>query len=292
MIDLVRSRLLRMSLPILARFPSQLAYGMALAYGDLLFRMSSSRNETEACVDAIYGKLYSKRERELLVRSHYRIRSCELVDTVRIQGDGRRLLSLIEVRGIDNLRTALAEGKGAVVCSAHLTRKEVTAFTIIGALGFPITIIARWSGTSNLRHLHFSRPNIERRPGNLRIAVQATAVLRHNELVGIMIDHAVRRSDNSRVAAFDFLGKKAMFVPGASAIAQLTGSPLLVASIYRDRDWRHQVLEISSPITVQGDLLEAYEKGLRIIETTIVRNPAQWDRLRKRELVAMGLLMR
>ena len=243
-----------------------------------------------ACVNFLFGSFLSERERELIVRNHYRIRSCELVDIVRFQGDGSKLLNQVEVHGLDNLRNVLAEGKGAVVCSAHFTRKEVTAFSMIGALGFPITIIARWTSRSNFRQLHFARPNIERQPGNLSIAVQATKVLRRNELIGIMIDHAVRRKDNSRVATFDFMGRKARLVPGASSLAQLTGSPLVVITIHRAGDWRHQVLEVSPPIEVHGDLLKAYGECLRIVEATIMRYPAQWRRLEKSVLRAMGLM--
>lgn len=291
-INLARSRFLRMSLPILARLPSHLAYGMALAYGDLWYRLTSTKGRTAACVDTLFGKRFSAETRATIVKNHYRIRSCELVDMIRLQGDGRRLLSLVEVRGLENLRNALAGGKGAVVCSAHFTRNEVTAFSVIGALGFPISIIARWSNKSDFRQFHFSRPNIERRPGNLSIAVQATMALRSNEFVGVMIDHATKRGDNSRRVTFDFLDRKALLVPGASTIAQLSGSPLMVALIYRARDWRHQVLEISPPVAIQGNHVEAFRKCLGIVETTVMQNPAQWKKLSPTVLTTMGLLSR
>lgn len=281
-----------MSLPILARLPSPLAYGMALAYGDLWYRLSSTKGRTAACVDRLFGERFSAETRATIVKNHYRIRSCELVDMIRLRGDGRRLLSLLEVRGLENLRNALEGGKGAVVCSAHFTRKEITAFSVIGALGFPIAIIARWSTKSDFRQFHFSRPNIERKPGNLSIAVQATMALHSNELVGVMIDHVIRRGDSSKGMTFDFLDRKALLAPGASTIAQLSGSPLMVASIYRARDWRHQVLEISPPVAIEGNPVEAFQKCLNIVETTVRQNPAQWKRLSPTVLTAMGLLPR
>jgi lauroyl/myristoyl acyltransferase len=161
---------------------------------------------------------------------------------------------------------------------------------LIGALGFPVTIIADWSfGDSRWRLLgklfyrlkhddpvssHLHRPNIERKSAT--VAVQAAMALRHNELIGIMIDTFVKPSHHSKPMTIDFLNGKVTLVPGATTIAQLTGAPVMVVLLHRSADWRHQVLDISPPIHVEGDPAIAFKQCLAVVETAIRRYPAQW----------------
>ncbi|MGD0477320.1 MAG: lysophospholipid acyltransferase family protein [Nitrososphaerales archaeon] len=212
----------------------------------------------------------------------------------------------MEVRGLENLRAALAGGKGAILCSAHFGSPK-SCFSLIGALGYPITIVARWSFTasgaegsiSRLQYAldhnipltsHLRRPNIERMPGSIDTAVQAAIVLRQNEVVGIMIDDEVEPGDRSRPVPLDFLNGKALLVPGATTIAQLTGAPVLVMLMRRSVDWRHQVLEIFPPIPIEGDPVIAFRRCLALVEDAIKRYPAQWKKLKLSHLVEMGLI--
>jgi lauroyl/myristoyl acyltransferase len=43
-------------------------------------------------------------------------------------------------------------------------------------------------------------------------------------------------------------GVRAELLPGAVALARLTGAPLLMGIAHRAADYRHQVLEISAPV--------------------------------------------
>jgi lauroyl/myristoyl acyltransferase len=225
---------------------------------------------------------------------------------MRLLGNGKALTRLVEVRGLENLRAALAGGKGAILCSAHFG-SPMSCFSLVGALGFPVTLIADWSYSKEpkkrllnklfhrLKHdmpvsSHLHRPNIERKSGNHGVAVQAAMLLRQNEFVGIMIDAKVKPIFHSRPMAFDFLNGKAILVPGATTIAQLTGAPVMVVLLHRSADWRHQVLEISSPIRVEGDPVTAFKQCLALIEAAIRRYPAQWGHLFLSQLVEKGLV--
>lgn len=59
----------------------------------------------------------------------------------------------------------------------------------------------------------------------------------------------------------------------------MTGAKVIVGLLRRSPDWRHQVLEISDPVPVQGNPVEAFKQCLATIEATIWRYPAQWDKL-------------
>jgi len=280
--------------------PASLAYGVAELRADLLSSLAESRRGKSACLEILFGDKFSPDDRRRLAREYFRVRSCEPVDTVRLFGDGRRLLGLVEVRGLEHLKAAQAAGKGAVICSAHLGAPRV-CFSIIGALGFPIRVVARWSyghdkqlknegGWLQRRSLHLHGPNIARASNSYMVAVQAAQALRRNEFVGIMIDSPVAPGDPSRPSKFPFLGRTISIVPGATTIASLTGSPIVPAVLLRSSDCRHQVLQVLPPIFLQGDPRSAFIRCLAVIEDTIGRFPAQWSLLGRQPLQELGLV--
>ena len=105
------------------------------------------------------------------------------------------------------------------------------------------------------------RPNIEPWPGRPQVAALAAAALRANEVVTIAIDAPPLDSDRARAVEVPFLGRRAGLLPGAVALAQVTGAPLLMGFVYRAADYRHQVLEISAPVPVDGEI----DDGIRAL---------------------------
>jgi len=285
---------------IVGFLPASLAYGVAQLRADLLSSLADSRKGKTACLELLFGDKLSPDDRREMAREYFRVRSCEPIDTVRLFGDGRRLLGLVEVRGLEHLKAAHAAGRGAVICSAHLSAPRV-CFSIIGALGFPIRVVARWTygsdrdlkyegGWLQRRSLHLHGPNIARASNSYMVAVQAAQALRRNEFVGIMVDSPVGPSDPSRPSKFAFLGRTISLVPGATTIAYLTGSPIVPALLLRSSDCRHQVLQVMPPIHVADDPRQAFVRCLAVIEDTISRFPAQWSLLGKQPLSELGLL--
>jgi lauroyl/myristoyl acyltransferase len=137
---------------------------------------------------------------------------------------------------------------------------------------------------------HRRQPNIEPRAGQLGVAVQAAAVLRHNEVLGTHLDPPVVAADRGRAVRMAFLGGQALLLPGAIAIAQLTGAPVLMTFLRRSADWRHQVLEISPPMPLEGDAVTAFGRCLGVVEAAIRRDPAHWFYWQSTGLEQLGLL--
>ena len=279
--------------PLAAFLPAQLAYGVALFRSDLRYQLQGSyRRQIKYSLEFLFGDRFSDKQRDQVVRDYFRSKSCETIDAMRMLGRGKSLLELVEVRGLEHLDAALASGKGAILCGAHFGSPK-SCFSLIGALGFPVTAVARWSygnePTRKLKKLfyrlehdypassHFSRPNIERwGERNILTAAQAAAVLRRNEFVAIMIDSEVKPGDTSKPMVFSFLGRKTILVPGATTIAQVTGAPAIVVLLHRTSDWRHQILEVFPSIHVERDPLVAFRQCLSFVEEAIKRYPSQW----------------
>jgi len=255
----------------------------------------------------VLGEELSQDEAERLARDVFRIRSCEVVDLMRLRGRGTALGKLVEIRGREHLDAALAGGKGAILCSAHFGSYD-SAFSLLHASGFPLTTIGRWywkyvPGLSSAerrvwdlayarRQLrHRQRPNIEPYPGRVLAAARAVIALRANEVVTILSDPPPLDADRTRTVEVAFLGRQARLLPGVVTLARLTSAPVLMAFVHRSADYRHQVLEISPPVPMQGEMATAFGRCVAAMDAAIRANPAHWAYWASTDdLASLGLL--
>ena len=279
--------------PLAARLPASLAYRVACWRGDWSFRYSAEkRSEIVRNLRRVLGDELSPEEAERLARDVFRFLSCEAIDVMRLRGRARSLGRLVEIRGREHLEAALAGGKGAILCSAHFG-SYLSAFSLLHASGFPLTTIGRWywnytPGLSSAERRfwdlvyarrvlrHRQRPNIEPWPGRVQVAAQAAAALRANEVVTICSDAPPLDADRTRTIEVPLLGRQARLLPGVVTLARLTGAPVLMASVHRSADYRHQVLEISPPVPVQGETATAFGRCVAAMDAAIRTSPAHW----------------
>ena len=307
MLTLERALYRLVIVPLVAFLPAPLAYGVACLQGDLRYRWNASRREEiMLCLESVFGDQLSLAERTRVTRDFFRLRSCFPVDQARLAGKGRALMRLVEIRGLEHIEAALAGGKGAVLCCAHFGSFNC-GLSLIGALGFPITVFGRWAS----RNIDRNRSSIERffyrlivqktlarhrrqtniEPvGQIEVAVQAATILRQNELISIVLDAPLLAAYRTRAVPMDFLNGRALLLPGAITIAQLMGAPVLMTFMRRSADWRHQILEISPPMPLDGDAVNAFGRCLAVVEAAIRQNPAHWAYWNFRDLVTLGLL--
>lgn len=295
------------SMSVLARLPAAVGYRVACWRGDLLFRCQPERRaEFAGNLLAVLGDELSPAAAQQVTREHFRHKSCEVVDIKRLRHRARPLRRLVEVRGQENLEVALAAGKGAILCTGHFGNFRA-GFSVLHAGGFPVTSIGRWwfnylpeisSIERLILHLYFRpvrrlrrRPNIEPWPGRPLVAAQAAAALRANDVVTIAIDAPPLDSDRGRAIEVPFLGRPVRLLPGAATLAQLVGAPLLMAFVHRAADYRHQVLEISAPVPLDGGTATVFGRCVAEVDAAVRRSPAQWDCFAETEdLVSIGLL--
>jgi lauroyl/myristoyl acyltransferase len=296
--------------PLLALLPAGLAYRAACWRADWTFRCwPEKRGEVVRNLRQVLGEELSPEEAERMARDVFRIRTCEVVDLMRLRGRARSLERLVEIRGREHLDAALAEGKGVILCSAHFG-SYMCAFSLVHASGVPVTSIGRWwwnyppGESSAVRRMwdfvyarrvlrHRQRPNIEPWPGRLQVAVQAAAALRGNEVVTISSDAPPLDADRSRAIEVPFLGRQARLLPGVVTLARLTGAPVLMAFAHRSADYRHQVLEISPPVPMQGETAAAFGRCVAAMDAAIREYPVEWDFwFEPDDLASLGLLPR
>ena len=120
---------------------------------------------------------------------------------------------------------------------------------------------------------HRQRPNIEPWPGRVQVAVQAAAALRANEVVTISSDAPPLDADGPGAIEMPFLGRQARLLPGVVTLARLTGAPVLMAFAHRSADYRHQVLEISPPVPMDGETETAFGRCAAAMDAAIRTQP-------------------
>lgn len=294
--------------PLAARLPASLAYRIACWRGDWCFRYrAGKRSEIVRNLRQVLGDELGPEEAERLAREFFRKTSCEVIDVIRLRGRARSLGKLVEIRGREHLDAALAAGKGAILCTAHFGSFN-SAFSLLNASGYPLTSVGRAPSNHTpemgsaerrlwefvyIRRLrrHRQRPGIQPLPGRIQVAAQAAVALRANEVVTISSDAPPLNADQARAVELPFLGRQARLLPGVVGLAQLTGAPVLMMFIYRSADYRHQVLEISPPVPVEGETVTAFGRCVAAMEAAITASPAHWVYWANTDdLASLGLL--
>jgi len=167
-----------------------------------------------------------------------------LLDRVAIIA-GRADAFRIEFDGEAHIRSALQEGKGVVIISAHCGNWEAAGH-LLQRLGVPVNVVAYRGEAAHVRRL-FDRALRDRRfalieaDGSPDAALAIMAALARGEIVAM---HADRTLGDERIAgnpplAVPFLGAPARFPSGPYAVAALSGSPLVHAFALREGTYRY-----------------------------------------------------
>jgi KDO2-lipid IV(A) lauroyltransferase len=286
--------------PLAAFLPASLAYGIACVRGDWLYRLDQTkRKQIISNLEAVLSDQLSPEERVRVTQEIFRRKSCNLLDDWRVAGKGNALKRLVEIRGLEHIEAALAAGKGAVICCAHVN--SYSCFSLLGAYGFPVTAVGNWWPNPFIRLLerlfrriiskphHMRRPNIQPQKGQVEAAIRMAEVLRANEVLTIPIDVPVSQQDRAHAVLVDFLGHQIPLLPGSVSIAKHTGAQVLVLVSRRLPDWRHQVVEIS-PVPMDGDIAAVFRRCVAMVEAPIRQDPSLWTQWQESRVVDFGLL--
>jgi hypothetical protein len=211
--------------PLLALLPARLSYRAACWRGDWTFR--SEPGKRREVVRTAPGA-----QRGLSGQGRARGRDMPIVpaEVVDLRLRGRAGPWKLSRSGREHLDAAQAEGKGAILCSAHFG-SYMCGFSLLHADGVPVTSIGRWwwnyppDESSVVRRMwdfvyarrvlrYRQRPNIEPWPGRVQVALQAAAALRGNEVVTISSDAPPLGADRGGAVGGACVGRQAGLVRG------------------------------------------------------------------------------
>jgi KDO2-lipid IV(A) lauroyltransferase len=196
---------------------------------------------------------------------------------------------LVVVEGEENLRQALAMGRGVLLITGHFGNWEFMA-RWLSSHGYPINVVAR-----DARDPTATKLLTDTREGNgakvLYRGNSARAVLqclKKNEIIALLPDQ------NAADVFVPFMGQRTGTVDGPGIIHLKMGAPLLFSWCMRLPDNRFQItFEPPEVVRSSGDKSADVERTMTLInarlETQIRRNPTQWLWLHDRWKASPGV---
>lgn len=194
-------------------------------------------------------------------------------------------------------KAALASGRGVILLTAHTGSWEIVGRLIGRNHGFPVTMVmAREHNTSTRAFADAIRNN--KTEGDFEVAYVGTdpfaalplvSALRRNRVVAFQFD---RVPPGMASLAVPFFGWMQPFPVGPFKLAQVTGSPLVVA-LTRRTGFRRYSVEIPEVAYIErrggeAALVETMSKVARAVEDFVRRHPSQWFHFERISDVPVG----
>jgi len=179
--------------------------------------------------------------------------------------------SYVEFEGLENLNSALSQGKGVILLTAHLGNWEISSVAL-SLKGYSMKVLARPQKNSRIDELL----NSYRQSSGIKVVKKGIALreiihgLRNNEIVGILGDQGGKNRETC-VRFFD----RYLFLPsGFLNIALKTGAVVLPSFIFR-KGRKHQIV-IGSPLDCTQDKSKVIQKYADVLQSYIFHFPEQY----------------
>jgi len=265
---------LAMSLPI------TLSYSVAVFMANIYYFCSrKDRMSLIGNIDIVLGKSHPDNESRRIARAVFGNFAKYLVDFFRFQRiDKRYIDKYVKIDGLENIKDALARGKGVICLSAHIGNWELGG-TILPFTGYPISAVV-------LTHKHKKINDFFRRqrmtgkvtPIEIGVALKSCySLLRSNGMLALLGDRDFTKNGIQQ----EFFGKKTLIPKGPAALSYRIGSAIVPSFMIRNADDTF-TLYLEKPIypdtsAEEDAAIKALTKEcVSVIESYIRKYPSQW----------------
>ena len=246
--------------------------------------LSRERKNAIENLNIAFSHEKSARDIKRVCRESFQNLGINLIELLRFPKlDRENIDKLVTIKGEDRIDTAIENGKGAIMLTAHLGNWELLA-AYAALKGYPINVVAR-----NIYYEGYNDMLVRLRESKGMKVIYREDVkrmfhsLKNNELLGILADQDTDKVDGVFVKFFNELA----YTPtGPVALSIRSGAPLIPCFIIRGNG-RHTIfVEEPLPILRTGDkdkdLLVNTERYTKVIEEWVRRYPSQWVWLHQR----------
>ena len=262
--------------------PRRLCYAIACHLADRYSaRAHEDRMAVEKNLEVVLGISPVPPEQ---VRQVFRNFAMYLVDFFRFSRLTReKVQRWIRIEGVDRMRAAIAEGKGAIGVTAHLGNYEL-AGAVAALLGMPVAAAVLTHQNKRVDRFFTrqrARVGVKEIPiqkiGRKAFFSEALNALRRNEILGLVAD----RDFFNHGMDLPLFGKTMKIPTGAASFSLRTGAPIVPTFLVREPDLSYRLvfeepIHCPSGVSREEAIRQATEASLRVMERTIRRYPTQW----------------
>lgn len=221
----------------------------------------------------------SEKEISRLTMQLFRNYSKYLVDYARFTGLSKEavLEKVATYCGKENLDSALRMGKGLILLTAHLGNWELGGI-FFGSSGIKtnvITIKDKDPQIDEIRRWYREKYNVS----TITIGespfstMEIMRALNNKEIVAMLIDRYSSGLDSITV---DFFNKPTPFPRGPLILSRLTGSPIVVAFVVREKETYKGIIGKPLMVTHENEECEVMKQVVKTLEDHILKYPDQW----------------
>jgi Kdo2-lipid IVA lauroyltransferase/acyltransferase len=274
----------RLGATLAQRLPAWITYPAAVIGGEIAYLLWVGRRRIAKENFAIVLALPAgDREVARVARRSFRNFAKYLVEIMRFPRleteDFERLVS-VDPRSWSYFRAARDHGRGLIFVSMHFGNFEIGGARIADEM--PLNVIADELENQRLMDLlvaNRAHKNVRLLPpeGAVREVLKA---LRRNEMVGLMMDLGPRAKELDNVEVM-FFGELTAFPTIAANLARVSGAPIVVAAVTRERDNTFRGVALP-PIFVERtkqaahDVERATQTIVHGLEQLVRGDPDQW----------------
>ncbi len=262
-------------LRLIQLLPHPLLLGVGRMIGRLVRRLPLHYTQVARCNLALCLPQLTYAQRERVLDEHFEALGMGLCESAMTWwGSDADFARLSRVTGLEHLRRALDQGRGAILLTAHFTTLEIGA----RVLNTHIPLNAMHKRPKNALLAHFFEHHRGRHAlrifsrDNIRGMVRA---LRDNECVWYAPDQSYRRKGAEMIHFFGIAAATNVFT---TRLAQMTGAAVLFIGHERlpgNAGYR-VTINPAPPGYPSGSAISDAEQFHRFVEAEVRRNPAQY----------------
>ena len=249
--------------------------------GDLQFwfeRSQSRRLQRE--IAQLLGRPSDDPSVRALLRQAYRVNNGALMEIMAMfdqRQDEDTLANHCQLDGLEHLRVAMSQGRGAIVLATHMGNASL-AMVRVAQSGWPVSLLYR---KARMMSDGFFQDGLEQygiqailANSGIRAYGQMLAALKQGRVLFLMMDQGLKNAGDGTMQRF--LGKDVPMPAGPAQLARVSRSPVLPMVAVAARPlWR---FEIQPPLTIGQGTLEADVDFLtRLTETQVLQHPELWS---------------
>ena len=249
--------------------------------GDLQFwfeRPESQRLQRE--IAQLLGRPPHDPSVRALLRQAYRVNNGALMEIMAMfdqRQDEDTLASHCQLDGLEHLRAAMSQGRGAIVLATHMGNASL-AMVRVAQAGWPVSLLYR---KARMMSDGFFQDGLEQygiqailANSGIRAYGQMLAALKQGRVLFLMMDQGLKNAGDGTMQRF--LGKDVPMPAGPAQLARVSRSPVLpMVAVAASPVWR---FEIQPALTLGQGTLEADVEFLtRLTETQVLQHPELWS---------------